>query len=66
MSKQLIAFILQAAGTVAGITAGFVAHPVAGWVVAASALTVHGVALEREAQPSPDAAPVEREKHEEG
>ena len=66
MSKQLIAYVLQASGTVAGVVGGFVAHPVAGWVVAAVALTLHGVALEREAGASVPVAPASPEKRGEG
>lgn len=48
MLKQLIAYLLQAAGSVAAVVAGFVWSPVAGWTVLAVVATGHGVVLERE------------------
>ena len=68
MRKQLIAYLLQAAGSLAAVTAGFVAHPIAGWAVLAVVATVHGVALEVEhsTPPSPPPDTTEREKRGEG
>lgn len=68
MRKQLIAYLLQAAGSLAAVTAGFVAHPIAGWSVLAVVATVHGVALEVEHSATVPATPdpMEREKRGEG
>lgn len=48
MLKQLIAFVLQGVGAVAGVVAGFLAHPIAGCLALAVIATLHGVALEHE------------------
>ena len=68
MRKQLIAYLLQAAASLAAVTAGFVAHPIAGWSVLAVVATVHGIALEVEHAKAPATQPdtAEREKRGEG